>query len=259
MSILEAVILGVVQGLAEFLPISSSGHLIMLQDFFGIEESTMMFNIVVHIGTLIPVLIVYRKELFAIIRQPFQRFTYMLVIATIPAVIAALLLGSNMEALFSNTTFLPVFFIVTALLLIYAESRPDGRKRKKDMTYKDSLIIGCVQAIAIIPGISRSGATITAAIGRDINRDTAARFSFLLSIPAICGGFALEAMRLITTEDPGPGVGALPLIFGFFTAMLTGFLAISLLLELIRRRSLRIFSYYLLLLSTVLIVINIIN
>ncbi|MCL2617315.1 MAG: undecaprenyl-diphosphate phosphatase [Defluviitaleaceae bacterium] len=259
MSILEAVILGIFQGFAEFLPISSSGHLIMLQSFFGIEESTMMFNIVVHLGTLIPVLVIYRKEVFAIIRQPFQRYTYLLIIATLPAVVVALILGDNIEALFANVAILPVSFIITALLLIYAESRPEGRKSKKDITYLDSLIIGCTQAVAIIPGISRSGSTITMAISRDFKRDTAARFSFLMSIPAICGGFALEVVRLITTEDPAPGVGTLPLIFGFVTAMLTGFLAIAMLLELIRRRSLRVFSYYLLALSAVLIVINFMN
>jgi len=257
MSIFEAVILGIVQGLAEFLPISSSGHLIMLQSFLGIEASTMMFNIVVHIGTLIPVLVIYRHEVIELIRRPFQRYTYLLITATLPAVAAALLLGGRLEMLFSTTAFLPLAFTATALLLIFAESRPEGRKGKEQITYLDSLIIGCVQAIGITPGISRSGSTIAAAIGRDISREAAARFSFMLSIPAIVGGFALELTRLATADIPQAGVGTLPLIFGLFSAMLTGFLAIRLLLELIRRRSLRLFSYYLLLLAAALTVINI--
>ena len=258
MSILEAVILGIVQGLTEFLPVSSSGHLIMLQAFFGIEESTMRFNIVVHLGTLIPVLVVYRKEVFALIRQPFQRFTYLIVLATIPAVAAVFLLGSHLDVLFGNSTFLPIAFLITALLLIYAESRPEGRKRKKDITYKDAIIIGCMQAIAIIPGISRSGSTITVAIHQGLSRDTAARFSFMLSIPAIAGGLVVDIVRAATADTPEVSVGLLPLLFGFFSAMLTGFLAISLLLQLIKSRSLRVFSYYLIALSAVLIVINII-
>ncbi|MCL2852090.1 MAG: undecaprenyl-diphosphate phosphatase [Defluviitaleaceae bacterium] len=258
MSILEAIILGIVQGLTEFLPVSSSGHLIMMKAFFGIEESTLLFSIVVHLGTLIPVLVVYRKEVFALIRQPFQRYTYLIILGTLPAVVAALLLGDNIEAIFNNPTFLPITFLITALLLIYADSRPEGRKRKKDITYKDALLIGCMQAVAILPGLSRSGSTITVGITRGLNRDTAARYSFMLSIPAILGGLVLEVAGIVRSDTPEIAIGALPLFVGFVSAMLTGFIAISLLLELIKRRNLRVFSYYLIALSAVLIVINII-
>ena len=258
MSVLEAIILGIVQGFTEFLPVSSSGHLIMMKAFFGIEESALLFSIVVHVGTLIPVLVVYRKEVIALIRNPFQRFTYLIALGTLPAVVVALLLGDNIELIFANPTFLPIAFLITALLLIYADSRPEGRKRKKDISYKDALLIGCIQAIAILPGISRSGSTITMGLQRGLSRDTAARYSFMLSVPAILGGLVLEIAGILRDDSPEIAIGALPLFAGFLSAMLTGFLAISLLLELIKRRNLRVFSYYLIALSAFLIVINII-
>ncbi|MCL2619060.1 MAG: undecaprenyl-diphosphate phosphatase [Defluviitaleaceae bacterium] len=258
MSILEAVILGVVQGLTEFLPVSSSGHLIMFQAFFGIEEPAMMFNIVVHLGTLIPVLTVYRKEVFAIAFRPLQRYTYLILLGTLPAAAVALLLGDNIDMLFGNPEFLPVTFLITALLLIYADTRPEGRRRKKDMSYRDSLIIGCAQAVAILPGISRSGSTITAGIASGLNRDTAARYSFMLSIPAISGGLTLELFRMYASDGTGASIGLLPTFVGFITAMFTGFLAINMLLSIIRRRRLRVFAYYLMILSAALIVINIV-
>lgn len=255
MNILEAVILGIVQGFTEFLPVSSSGHLTLLQAFFGIEEGARLFTIVVHVGTLVPVLWIYRRDLTLLVRSPLQRYTWLLAAATLPAVFAALAFDEALDSLFGNLSLLPFAFAFTGLVLILAERASEGTK--KEPSYLDSLMIGLMQAFAIIPGVSRSGSTIFAGLSRGMSREAAAKFSFMLSIPAITGGFVLEIAHFATSTSPEPPVGAAALVFGFFAAMLTGYLAINILLELIRKRGLKIFSAYLFTLSGVLIIFNI--
>jgi undecaprenyl-diphosphatase len=253
---LEAVILGLIQGLTEFLPVSSSGHLIVARRLFGIEEPMLAFDIILHLGSLVAVFIVFWETIFGLIKKPFQNMTYMIIIATIPAVIVGLFFQDQIEVLFAGGTFLALCFIITGLLLLYSDSVRNNDKSDDDMRLPDALFIGCVQAIAIAPGISRSGSTIAAGLHRGFSRETAARFSFLLSIPAILGAALLMIIEISGSSESYlwilPDLG--PIIFGFLTAMLSGYLAIRFMLDLIKKCKLRYFSIYLFALAGFLLV-----
>jgi undecaprenyl-diphosphatase len=273
LSIIEAIILGVVQGITEFLPVSSSGHLVLLQEIFGIEEPTLLFDTMVHVGTLVAVCSVLWKNIWDILKKLIQPLTLYLIIGTIPAVVAALLFRGSIEAAFSSTSFLGFAFLITTGLLIFSELfykrksgasgnkadnkvdnkvevsnessakiHPTGKDSEK-MTWKDALIIGIFQAVAITPGISRSGATLSAAFFRGLNRDFAVRFSFLLSIPAILGALVLQ-LKDLGGEGASSGIGAVPLIVGAVSAAVVGFFSIKLMLKIVRERSLLGFALY---------------
>ena len=241
MSILEAVILGIIQGFTEFLPISSSGHLVVAQRIFNVENQMLSFEVTVHLGSLVAVFAVYWKEIYGLVKKPFQNITYMLIAATIPAVIAGLLFKRQIEALFEGGFLLAFSFIITGLLLLYSDNIKNGRKRGQDIRLSDSLVIGCMQAVAIMPGISRSGSTLTAGLHQGLSRETAARFSFLLSIPTILGAAVLILKDVAAS---GEGVSFLPLLFGFLSAMLSGYLSIRFMLNIIKKYKLRYFGYY---------------
>jgi undecaprenyl-diphosphatase len=247
MTLLEAVIMGIVQGITEFLPVSSSGHLALFHNILDNPVDNLLFDIALHVGTLIPVFIVLRTEILAILRRPFQKLTGLLIVGTVPAVAAALLFKDNVEALFSDVRFLMVGFAVTGLLLLYADCVKKSHLTKglSDITYTDAFVIGCVQAVAIAPSVSRSGSTTAAALFRKVNRKEAAAFVFLLSIPAILGAAVLEAKDLLTgaiTVTPSDGLN---LVFGFTASALAGYLSMVLVFKLIQKARLRYFSFYL--------------
>jgi undecaprenyl-diphosphatase len=255
MHIIEAVILGAVQGLTEFLPVSSSGHLVLLQKIFGISEAgqqnVLFFDTMVHVGTLAAVFTVLRKDIGAILKKPFQPLTGYLIIATIPAVIAALLFKDKIEGAFSSglffgVPFLGAAFLMTALLLAAAELLSRKQERRRDaMTILDAVVIGCLQAAAIIPGVSRSGATLSGALSRGLDRDFAARFSFLLSIPAILGALALQVKDVaVGASEAVVAATAVPIIAGTLTAAVVGCFSITLMLKLARERRLWGFAVY---------------
>jgi undecaprenyl-diphosphatase len=256
MSIVHAIILGIVQGLTEFLPVSSSGHLVLLQKLFGIEEPAMFFDTMVHLGTLLAVCMVLWKDIVAILRRIVQPLTGYLILATIPAVVAALVLRGPIEYAFESGQFLGFSFLITTALLCTAEllSRrarsgegiinDEGLKKAEDMKWLDALIIGLLQAVAIIPGISRSGATISGALSRRLDRDFAARFSFLLSIPAILGALVLHTKDLVHDGAATEGIGAAAIIAGMVSAAVVGFFSVRLMLKIIRERSLFGFAIY---------------
>ena len=263
MSVIEALILGIVQGITEFLPVSSSGHLVLLQKIFGITEPVLIFDTAVHLGTLLAVIVVLRRDIWNILRRIVQPLTLFIIVATIPAVIAALLFKDRIEAAFFSGAFLGFAFLSTSLMLIISEKlkqgfekpgsvpskpdRPSSAKTQDEMNWFDALVIGILQAIAIIPGISRSGATISGALSRRLDRDFAARFSFLLSIPAILGALVLQIKDLGGTANQGTatgGIGLLPIMIGVICASVTGFLSIRLTLKIVRERSLLGFALY---------------
>lgn len=244
LNILQAVILGIVQGVAEFLPISSSGHLVLLQKVFGITEPSMTFDVILHVGTLIPVFFVFRKDLFALIKKPFQKMTYLLAIGTLPAVIVSLLFGDFIDNLFQTGALLSLGFLITGVLLLWADSIIEGDKQGRDITYTDAVFIGCMQAIAITPAISRSGSTIAGSLNCKLKRETAAKFSFLLSIPAILGAVVLELADLATGSVALGGLSPVAVIFGFTASMLSGYLSIRFMLKLIKECKLKYFSFY---------------
>jgi len=249
MNILIAVVLGIVQGLGEFLPISSSGHLVLLQKVFGISEQTLFFDTMLHVGTLLAVVVVLRNDIMAILRKPIQPLTGFLIIATIPAVLAALVFGDLIEHAFSTGQFLGVSFLITTILLCAAEflskriSKANGYKKAEEMNWLDALIIGIFQAIAIPPGISRSGATISGALSRRLDRDFAARFSFLLSIPAILGALVLNLKDLARSGGAAGSIGV-EVIAGTIVAAIIGFFAVKLMLKIVREKSLYGFAIY---------------
>ncbi|MBR1738525.1 MAG: undecaprenyl-diphosphate phosphatase [Firmicutes bacterium] len=244
MNIFQAVVLGILQGVAEFLPISSSGHLVLFGKILGIENQSMTFDIMLHIATLIPVCIVYREKLLALIRNPMQKMTYLLIVGTIPAVIAALLFDDIIESFFEGGKFLSPDFFFSGIILLLTDRINDNEK--KDMTYKDSLVIGIMQAIAIIPGISRSGSTIAGALYRKLDRTEAAQYSFLLSVIAVLGAAVLAVKDILSGEASAEAdkILSLPYISGFIAAALSGYLAIQFMLKLINECKLRYFSIY---------------
>jgi len=249
MNIFTAIVLGIVQGLGEFLPVSSSGHLVLLQKVFGISEQTLFFDTMLHIGTLAAVVVVLWPDIVAILRKPIQPLTGFLIIATIPAVLAALVFGDAIEYIFDSGQFLGVCFLITTVLLCAAEflskriSKSNGYKKREEMNWLDALIIGIFQAIAIPPGISRSGATISGALSRRLDRDFAARFSFLLSIPAILGALVLNLKDLAKNSEAAGGMGA-EVFVGALTAAIVGFFAVKLMLKIVREKSLFGFAIY---------------
>jgi len=262
MSVLEALILGVVQGITEFLPISSSGHLVLFKRIFGITEPALVFETAVIGGTPIAVLVVLRWDIWNILRRIIQPLTLWLIIATIPAVIAALLFKNRIEQAFASGSFLGFSFLITSALLVVSDliyrgsgkpggfpSRLDGPapvRTRDEMNWLDALVIGLLQAVAIIPGISRSGATISAALSRRLDRDFAARFSFLLSIPAILGALVLQLKDLTkagVSAETGT-IGPLPITVGCLSACIVGFFSIRIVLKIVREHSLLGFALY---------------
>jgi undecaprenyl-diphosphatase len=248
MNIFQAIILGAVQGITEFLPISSSGHLVLLQKILGIGESALLFDTLVHGGTLVAVFIVLRKDIWAILKRPIQAVTGYLIIATIPAVVFALAFKDTIEAAFVSGAFLGSAFLITSALLFLSEilSQGPGKKRdKQEMNWRDSLIIGLLQGVAIVPGVSRSGATLSGALSRKLDRDFAARFSFLLSIPAILGALVLQVKDLPAQGGAAlEGVGTAALLAGTVTAAAVGFISVKVMLRVVRKYALWGFALY---------------
>ncbi|MCL2015027.1 MAG: undecaprenyl-diphosphate phosphatase [Defluviitaleaceae bacterium] len=243
MTIFQALILGIVQGIAEFLPISSSGHLAVLQQMFGISEGTLTFNIILHLGSLCAVIAVFWRDIWVLLKNPFQKMTLLLIVGTIPAVAAGFLLRDHLDV-FLQAILLAAAFTFTGVLLIISDNIKHTYKTVKEITLLDALIIGFMQAVALPPGISRSGATITGALVTGLNRETAARFSFLLSIIAILGAGVLEAFTLLSAGDM-IYQGDIPAIMvGFVAAAISGYFSIRLLLELIKKCKLKYFAYY---------------
>ena len=245
MSILEAIVLGIVQGLTEFLPVSSSGHLVLLQNIFGISEPQLFFDTMLHLGTLIAVVIVMRKEIIDLFKKPFHNLGY-LVIATIPAVIVALLLNDLVEGAFAGT-YLGYGFLFTAIILTLAEMLSKRRRQKRRLVSAGSAAaMGIMQAIAILPGVSRSGSTIAGGLASGLDRKKAASFSFLMSIPVILGSVLLQGYKIVGSNV---SVEWAPTIIGAICAAVSGYFAVRFMLALIQKKRLYGFAVYVLILG----------
>lgn len=241
MSILHAIILGIVQGLCEFLPVSSSGHLVLLQNIFGIEEGALFFDAMLHLGTLISVCVYFRHTLFKMIRRPFSKYPMFVVLATIPTIIMTLLFSDFIDEAFGGK-FLGICFLITAIFLFVSSRIPKGRKTLKEMRWYDALFVGTMQGLAIPPGISRSGSTITGGLLRGFDQGFVAEFSFMMSIPAILGSAVLEFVKL-----PKMGLGDVTIpgvIVGTLFAMISGFFAIRVMMSVIKKGKLGYFAIY---------------
>lgn len=249
MNAVQALILGMVQGLTEFLPVSSSAHLVLVPDLMGWDLPSTSFDLVLHLGTLVSVVVYFWRDLVEIIRafarpdeagRPLRRLGALLIIGTVPAAVIGGLFQSKFEEIFNQPTEVAVFLLITGVLLVAAEAAARKRRHIKDLKTVDAALIGLAQAVAIAPGISRSGATISAGLFLGFTREAAARFSFLLSIPIIAGATFVK-LRHGMGDAPE---GQLALLFGFIAAALAGFAAIKFLLGYVRRHNLRIFALY---------------
>lgn len=256
MSHIQALVLGLVQGLTEFLPISSSGHLVLIPDLLGWDQPSTSFDLILHAGTLVAVVTYFRKDLWAILMAflrpgrgatALRRLALLIAIGSVPAVFAGALLENTFESFFRSPSEVAGFLLITGILLVVTGTMVEaaelaGRRRKgiDEFSVKDSLFVGILQAAAIAPGISRSGSTIAAGLFLGYDRETAARFSFLLSIPIIAGAALFKLRHGLDTTGASVSV----LVLGFIAAALSGFAAITFLLGYIRRHSIKIFAYY---------------
>lgn len=249
MTIWVAIILGLTQGLTEFLPVSSSGHLVLLENIFGIENNVILFDVVLHVATLLAVIIVYRKTIWELIKNPFCEKMQKLVFATIPTCIIALAFKNFFENSFSGNL-LYLGFTVTAIFLIIAQVVSQKEYQYRKLSYGNAIVVGVFQGLAILPGISRSGSTITSAIVQGVRREESAEFSFLLSIPVILASLVYECFKLPNTVVAIP---ASCFIVAFIVALVAGVLSIKLMLKVVKRAKYWGFSIYLILLSIFLI------
>ena len=269
MEIIAAVILGIIQGLTEFLPISSSAHLILVPWFFGWDPEGLTFDVSLHVGTALAVIAFFWKDWVLLAReaikglaerQPFgnveRKLAWFLVVGTIPAGVIGLLFEKTVENTL-RSPLVPVFTLaVFGLLLLYAEKKSRQNRELKSYTLADAILIGCAQAVALIPGVSRSGVTITTAMLRDSDRRSAARFSFLLSTPVIVGAGLLKIIGILKmANDPSAETVSLAVLgAGVAAAAVTGFLCIKFFLRYLTRGSFLPFVIYRLLLAAVILI-----
>ena len=239
MGILESIVLGIVQGLTEFLPVSSSGHLVLLQNVFGVSEPQLFFDTMLHFGTLIAVVVVLWKNILDLFRKPI-RLLY-LVIATIPAIIVTLFFKDFIEHTFTGA-YLGYGFLLTAIFLTAAELLSGRVRKKRDINAGVSLAMGAMQAIAIFPAISRSGSTIAGGLACGLNRKAAATFSFLMSIPAILGSVAVQGYEIF--KESALPADLLPTIIGMVFAAVSGYFAVKFMIALISKKKLYGFAIY---------------
>lgn len=263
MDIIHAIIIGLVQGLTEFLPISSSGHLVLMPQLLG-AESSLVFDTILHVGTLLAIFVCFWDDIVKIIKaffdsladipkgrlvpeirkNDYKKLAWLLIIGNIPAGIIGILFKDYFEAAFSSVLIVGFFLLITGGLLYFSEwiaaqVEEKWRRGIDKLTFKDSLIIGVAQAFAILPGISRSGSTIATGLFLGLKRDLVAEYSFLLSIPAVAGA-ALLQVKDISSIDMSFGA----LAGGFLAAAISGYFAIKVVMNLIQNKSLKIFAYY---------------
>jgi undecaprenyl-diphosphatase len=254
MNIIQAILLGLLQGATEFIPVSSSGHLVLVPWLLGWDSPGLVFDTVVHWGTLVAVLAYFWRDWLALIgawlrglvrwdwHDPLARLMWLLIVGTIPAALLGFLLEGFFESLFGEPAWVAVFMLVTAALLALSE-RLGSRSRDLDgLGWSDAVVIGLAQASAIAPGISRSGATMATGLFRGLDRTAAARFSFLLATPIIFGAGLFQLMDLSTMANAAAQIPVL--VAGFLSAAVAGYLCIWVLLRYLQRGSLYPFAVY---------------
>ena len=262
MTYIEAVILGLVQGLAEFLPISSSGHLALLQQFFGIkEDNVLLFAVLLHVGTLISVFIIYWKDIWELIvelfltikdiftgkglrldERPVRKLGVMIIVATIPTGLIGILFNDFFDGLYNSIVPIGAGLLVTGCLLVIAERMGTSNRGIKEMNFRNAIFVGVVQGIAICPGISRSGSTLFGSLLCNLDRTFAVKFVFLISIPSILGSAVMEAPDAIAAGMNMNDLG--PIIVGMIVAAVSGLIAIKTMIKVVSNKKLNYFSYY---------------
>lgn len=266
---LSAILIGLFQGLTEFLPVSSSGHIMILNEWLNVNlegGALQLFTILLHVGTLLAVLVMYRKTILEMIRHPIASDFKWLVVATIPTVIYALALKvTGIEDTLDGLarTLLPWMFFVTGILLFladkFAQYHAAGKSTHKSIRFKDALAMGLMQCIGTFAGVSRSGSTITGGLAAGLNRKKVADFSFMMSIPAILGAVLLDLLGLEGASVSVLSSSIPAVIAGIAAAMISGLIAIRFMLYMIRKIRLRWFSVYVGLLGAVILIMDLIK
>lgn len=272
-TLFQALIMGIVQGLSEFLPISSSGHLIVVPFLFGWQDpfiTSLAFSVMLHAGTLLALLVYFRADWLRLVpaglatirdrsfrADPDRRLAWLLVAATIPAAVAGYLLSDLAETTFRGIGLVAVTLVVGAGILWLADRWGVRTKSVEDVTFPLAIGFGAAQALALVPGISRSGISISAARFAGLDREAAARFSFLMSMPITAGAVIFEVRKLAVGGAGGAGVTASlgPLVVGMIAAFVSGTVAIGFLLRYVRTRSLNVFVTYRLAVAAVIVVV----
>ena len=242
------ILIGLVQGLTEFLPVSSSGHILLLSEIFNVECDIIFLSVVAHLGTLLSVIICMRKKLAYSIRHPFCKTNWQLLVATIPCVAGVLLFNDLVDKLYS-IYFLVAGFLITGILLIVADII---RVKNQKFGYRHAASMGIMQAVAILPGISRSGSTMAVGMMAGAEKQDACEFTFLMSIPIIIASAVFETIEMFTA---GVNIEILPSIIVFITSFIFGILSIKLMLKVLKNNKLYVFSIYLLVLSAITLLI----
>ncbi len=253
MELCKAIVLGIIQGFTEFLPVSSSGHLVIFSEIMDFHEQGLAFDIFLHLGTLAAVMIVFRRELRAMACAPFRfwhgkrddatrkflLWDMYIILSTLPAVVVGLFFKDRIESLFGSSFIAYLMLAVTGVLMLATRKLPEG---KTPINAPRAVIVGCAQACAILPGLSRSGSTIFAGMALGVPREEIARFSFIMSVPAILGAAVLQVGELVAAPPASELYPAI--ICGMAAAVIAGYSAIRLLLDVIRKNRLPWFGYY---------------
>lgn len=246
---LQAFLLGVIQGLTEFLPVSSSGHLVLGQRLLGLGQPELLFDVAVHVGTLLAVVVFFRRDLYLMLKglrpgdgeaKAGRRLLWLVIAGSVPTALMGFLLKDSFERMFGSVFAVGVALILTGVFLALTRLAPAGTRGIGRMGTGRALLVGLAQGLAITPGISRSGATISAGLFLGLERDLAARFSFVLSIPAILGALLLQVSEI----EPGASLALSPLLIGALSAALVGYLALKLLIRLLEKGRLHWFAPY---------------
>jgi undecaprenyl-diphosphatase len=252
LTIFQAIVLGFIQGLTEFLPVSSDGHLVLAQEGFGLRPpNAIAFDVLLHLGTLLAVIAYFWRDLWAMTvsllggssveMQTRRRWILLLGLGTVPVAVVGLLFQDWFASTFHSMAWAGGGLLLTGSMLWTVHGKGETGRLAEDLTITDALRIGGIQSIALLPGVSRSGSTLFCALQTGVERTTAARFSFLLSIPAIVGALVLNLGEVVEMAQDGPG---LPLIVGPAVAGMTGWIAIDVLMRAVRKGSLRGFALY---------------
>ena len=256
---IQALIMGLVQGLTEFIPVSSSGHLVLVPWLFGWKDpfiDSVAFTVVLHMGTLVALLVFFWRDWVTLIPaglatirdrsfkgDPNRKMAFLLVVATIPAVLVGPIFESKLEELVREPARIALMLCVGAAILWLADRWGSKQRDETSLSFRESLGIGVAQVIALVPGISRSGISISAGMFLGLNREAAARFSFLMATPVIGGAGVWEARKFLTHEA-GPSPEMNVVVIGFFAALISGFLAVRFMLEFLKRQPLTAFIVY---------------
>ncbi len=244
MDMIKVIILGIIQGVTEFLPISSSGHLVIFQYLFGINTDQLTLTVFLHFGTVIPVIIIYWEDVKGILmfKKEQRRLSWLVLIGIIPTAILGFLFEDYIEGLFSSIQIVGYMLLITGLLIYLTERLSKVKFSLNEMKEHNAIIVGLAQGLAMIPGISRSGSTIVSSLLQGLDRESAAKFSFLLSVPVIFGVGLLELKDVLTVGLEQ--ITWFNIFLGFLASAISGYFAIKYLIHILKKGSLVIFSYY---------------